>query len=427
MIKASLPSMQTLLKLYPDESLRIFQNPDIIDKEAALRSYDTEMRLREIQAIHNYKIWCSDDGRWKTHVDNPNGSRGLIVRKDKKDLIAALSAHYKGYAEAKQPTMAMLFPEWLQYKSNHTRSTKTLQHHKSDWNSYYEGTDITKIPIPKLTKLMLDEWIHAMIKEKNLTTKQYTNISSIVRQLLDYAVDKGIIANNPFAQVRIQHRLLISPLKKEAKTQVYTSEELNSLIAEAYKDFESTGDTSSLAIIICAKTGIRVGECMALKASDISDGYLHIRREEIIDTPLLPDGTFGPRDYVVAEHCKTEAGLRDLPIITEVGNVLNMVMDANLIRKTDTDYLFIKQDGTKMHARSVDRKIRTLCKHIGIAPRSAHKLRKTYISILIDARVNIDTVRRLAGHKDEAVTLANYCFDRSTPEEIKNQLENVLR
>ena len=79
-----------------------------------------------------------------------------------------------------------------------------------------------------------------------------------------------------------------------------------------------------------------------------------------------------------------------------------------------------------MHARSVDRKIRTLCERIGIAPRSAHKLRKTFISTLIDAGVNIDTVKRLAGHKDEAVTLGNYCFDRRTPEAIKNQLERAL-
>ena len=419
--------MQTLMKLYPEETLRILQDQSIMDKEAALRSYDTEMRLREMQEIHNYKIWCSEDGKWKTHIDNPDGSRGLVVRKEKKDLIAVLAAHYHVCDNGTpQPTMATLFPEWLQYKSYHTRSTKTLQHHRSDWNTYYEGTKITKVPIRKLTKLMLDEWIHALIKERQLTSKQYTNVASVVRQLLDYAVDRDIIADNPFNLVRIQPRLLITPLKKEARTQVYSTEELDALLSEAYKDFDETGDTSCLAIVICAKTGIRIGECMALKASDISEGYIHIRREEIIDTPLLPDGNFGPRDYVVVEHCKTDAGLRDIPVISEVGNVITMVRKANLARANDTDYLFIKQDGTKMHARSVDRKIRTLCKRIGIAPRSAHKLRKTFISTLIDSGMNIDTVRRLAGHKDEAVTLGNYCFDRSSPEAIRNQLEKAL-
>ena len=165
---------------------------------------------------------------------------------------------------------------------------------------------------------------------------------------------------------------------------------------------------------------------MALKASDLDNGYLHIRREEVLHTPLLPDGNFGPREYVVEDHCKSEAGLRDIPAIKEVTEVVRLVRKANLERSNTTDYLFIKEDGTKMHARSVDRKIRTLCNRIGIAPRSCHKLRKTFISTLIDAGMNIDTVRRIAGHKDEAVTLNNYCFDRSTPEAIKNQHEKAL-
>ena len=92
----------------------------------------------------------------------------------------------------------------------------------------------------------------------------------------------------------------------------------------------------------------------------------------------------------------------------------------------DTDYLFLKKDGTKMHGRSVDRKIRTLCSRIGIPTRSAHKIRKTFISTLIDANMNIDTVRKLAGHKDDKVTLSNYCYDRSSPEAIRKQLEKAL-
>ncbi len=274
--------------------------------------------------------------------------------------------------------------------------------------------------------MQLDIWIHNLIKERQLTTKQYTNITSIVRQLLDYAVDLDIIKTNPFQAVKVQRKLLISPLKKDAKTQVYDSSELDILLHEAYKDFEETEDTSSLAIVLCAKTGIRIGECMALKASDLYDGYLHIRREEVLDAPLLPDGNFGPREYIVVDHCKTDAGLRDIPAIGEVTEVIKTVRKANLARTNDSDFLFLKKDGSKMHARSVDRKIRTLCTRAGIAPRSAHKLRKTFISTLIDSGMNIDTVRRLAGHKDEAVTLGNYCFDRSSPEAIKNQLEKAL-
>lgn len=215
-------------------------------------------------------------------------------------------------------------------------------------------------------------------------------------------------------------------MKKNAKTQVYDSDELNSLLQEAYRDFESFGDTSALAIVLCSKTGIRIGECMGLKFSDLYDGYIHIRREEIVETPLLPNGSYGAAEYVIADHCKTDAGLRDIPAVSEAIDIFNMVNNVNMARNCSVDYLFIKKDGTKMHARSVDSKIRTLCSRAGIPPRSVHKLRKTFISTLIDANMNIDTVRRIAGHKDESVTLSNYCYDRSKPEVIRNQLEKAL-
>ena len=129
--------------------------------------------------------------------------------------------------------------------------------------------------------------------------------------------------------------------------------------------------------------------------------------------------------HQIASH-GTHAGLRKIPVIDYVAETFMKAVEVKSERCGDSEFLFVKKDGSKMHAKSVDRKIRTLCARVGISPRSAHKLRKTFISTLIDAGINIDTVRRIAGHKDESVTLSNYCFDRSTPEVIKNQLEKAL-
>lgn len=398
----------------------------IIDKELALSSWYNTMKIKEIEKVHPFSIWHSDEAdRWKTHIE-VDGKRKLVSKKNKDDLYQFLIEHYKILEASNKYTMATLFPEWMQYKSIHTRSTATMRHYQYDWNKYYDGTDITTVPIPELTRLLLDEWIHSLIKSENLTVKQYANISCIVRQMLDYAVDRGIIPTNPFRAVNVKRRILISPLKKEAETQVYVDDELDRLIEEAENDFQDTRDMSSLAIILCAKTGMRIGECMALKPEDLRNGYLSIQREEVVDTPLLPDGSFGKRDYIVVDHCKTDAGLRKIPVIDYVAETFRKAVEVNSEHCGVSEFLFVKKDGTKMHAKSVDRKIRTLCSRAGISPRSAHKLRKTFISTLIDAGINIDTVRRIAGHKDESVTLSNYCFDRNTPEVIKNQLEKAL-
>ena len=58
--------------------------------------------------------------------------------------------------------------------------------------------------------------------------------------------------------------------------------------------------------------------------------------------------------------------------------------------------------------------------------KSPHKCRKTYISILIDAGVNLRTVQELAGHEKLSTTLDNYVFDRSTDSEQLKAINNAL-
>ena len=69
---------------------------------------------------------------------------------------------------------------------------------------------------------------------------------------------------------------------------------------------------------------------------------------------------------------------------------------------------------------------RKYCKKIGISKKSSHKARKTYISALLDGDVNLNSVREMAGHRDERTTLANYYYDRSTDEEKLQLVEAAL-
>ena len=46
--------------------------------------------------------------------------------------------------------------------------------------------------------------------------------------------------------------------------------------------------------------------------------------------------------------------------------------------------------------------------------------------MLLDGGMNPDTVRTLAGHANISVTLQNYCYDTSKPNQIKEKPEKVL-
>lgn len=70
--------------------------------------------------------------------------------------------------------------------------------------------------------------------------------------------------------------------------------------------------------------------------------------------------------------------------------------------------------------------LRTLCNRLDIEYRSSHKLRKTFVSSLIDEGVNINTVREVAGHAAEQTTMQYYCYDRKSKTERDAQILSAL-
>ena len=59
--------------------------------------------------------------------------------------------------------------------------------------------------------------------------------------------------------------------------------------------------------------------------------------------------------------------------------------------------------------------------------KSAHKIRKTFISRLVNSgKVDIDTICRVVGHVDMKTTFTSYTFSLDHKEQIKNKFEDVL-
>ena len=75
----------------------------------------------------------------------------------------------------------------------------------------------------------------------------------------------------------------------------------------------------------------------------------------------------------------------------------------------------------------MDKAIRRYCNIANIPPRSCHKIRKTFISTLIDTnRISNDEVRRIAGHSDLAVTNSCYVFNRNPASQTLDILNDIL-
>ena len=90
------------------------------------------------------------------------------------------------------------------------------------------------------------------------------------------------------------------------------------------------------------------------------------------------------------------------------------------------EYIFSTTDEALSYAET-NILLRKYCKRLDILYRSSHKSRKTYISSLIDAGININTIRSYAGHADERTTYFNYCFDRAPMQKRRSFLKRLWR
>ena len=391
----------------------------------------------EVLKEHTHKIWEGKDGYWHSYVydETKPKNRKPIKKKQLKDLEDLIVEYNKKQVEenckkeVRKPdvTLREMYPDWLQYKSLHTKATSYIKRITSDWKKYYLDDSIIDIPIKEFTKISLEKWALTKVKDLELTKKQYMNMSLIIRGCLSMAAEeKVVIKENLYLQVHINPKLFRPIKKKESKTQVYTEDEQRLIFKEAMEDFQNDPtDTTPLAVMLAFFIGTRPGETVAIKESDI--------RGDIIDIQRMESGMFETQDGInysrvaveVVDYTKTEAGTRQVSVSADGMAIIEIIKTVNESNGTSGGYLF-NRDGVPIKESAVAWRVQKYCNHLKIKYRSPHKIRKTYISALIDAGVNIDTIRRLVGHTDERTTYKRYCYDRKEDKEIKEQLNDAL-
>ena len=404
----------------PDDCLQYRNADDSIDLDG-VREMMVDIERKKIIDDHPYSISQGNDGRWRTWVKDETAKAGRkqIVKATKEKLENAIVEYYLRTDERLvrvRMTVRELFPKWLKYKALHNAETY-IPRIESEWKRYYEHSSIVDKPIRELKKLELDEWAHSLIREHSMTKTMYYNMSLIMRQCLDYAVDLEIVEDNQFRKVKVDgRRMFRKERKKKDSTQVYSRDEVIILFQKAWNDFRNSTRLvyrlAPLAMMFQFFTGVRIGELCALKFSDIENGILYVSRMLQKDTDKVVD------------HTKTH---EDREVIL-VDGALELVEIARAYQEEHgcrSEYIFSITE-RPLKYREVNALLEKYCESAGILYRSSHSARKTYISSLIDAGININTVRSYAGHADERTTYWNYCYDRTPDAEKKKLLERAL-
>lgn len=396
-----------------DDVLSTIYEQGILDEDG-VRLIMRKKHLQFVLSHHEHKIWQSADGRWKTYItDEESGKRKQISRESREDLEDFLYDKYLAEDEElakKRATMESLYDDWAEYKSLFV-SESTIKRDRNTWKALYKDAPIVKKPLVSVTKTELERWLLSVIRSKNMNSHQFNNFISVIRQLMAYAEEIGIIDSNPVEKIRIQKKRILKPeIKGPTITQVFMEDERQLLIKYAMEQYNKHRDTvqifTSLAIAFLLYVPLRRGELVALRFDDLDGNRLILTDSYSHDMKCLKG------------RLKDIEGWRTMDVVPPALEIIERIRQERIRLGMPTDgCIFTVNEKYGSLYSALGKSINKYCDELGIPRRSLHKTRKTCASKMHADGVNDLIIQAQLGHKDLRTTFNSYCYDVTTDAE----------
>lgn len=210
-----------------------------------------------------------------------------------------------------------------------------------------------------------------------------------------------------------------------------TIEEIKIQLEELFQiDFDNE-DAVPLAIMLDFEIGVRCGELLALKESDIisenGTSKLYIHRQVVKENNITDLENIKQIGWNVVDYTKSDCGERKIPLTPKALEYIDRIRQINVLNgNQNKGFLFLTEDGTIITRDALDGQLRRGCAYAGIPIRSMHKIRKTYASTLYQRGVSITIISKLLGHADESTTMKHYIFNLKDETETDSLVLNAL-
>lgn len=358
----------------------------------------------------NHSIWQNQSNkRWFTKIGE---EKRLIVRKERGDLENAIIEFYLSEKKL-TATVDDVFNEWCQYESKHNNlSMKTINEYANDYKRFMVKTDFVSLPIHTVTERNIIRLLKSIVQgNEKIPQKRYAAVKTVIRTLFNYAriymeID-CISVKNIMDDVRFPSTAF-KRTNTDDSSQVFKHSEIK-LIKDALKN---TDDLLELGILLTIETGVRIGELCSIKRDCITENHLLIKYSE-------HKAKFGNEyHYYIGAPKKDKE--RTVVLNDDAKRIIKKILSLH-----DSEWIFpSKADNTQwMRSYYFDKAIRAVCRRLGIAERSMHKLRKTYASYILSQKedgVTDKLAQVQLGHSDILTTQQSYHYDIfDTDEKIK--------
>jgi len=392
------------------ELLKFAIENGILNKELVQQQIEMQKR-EEMLNKHPYKIYQGNDKNWYTYLPNENGRKK--IKANSEDKIKEKVFNFWLEQEC-NPNVKEVFRSWITKKVEREEiSRATYDRYCLDFEKYFKT--IQTVRIKEIDESYLEDFMRDCISDFKMTSKCFSNFRTLIYGIFKYAKRKKYInfsISYAVQDMEISARAFKKVVKRSYE-QVYLPQEKRDM--EEY--LMNNLDIINLGLLFMFKTGVRIGELATLKIGDIDDYTVAINATE---TRYKDESE--KVHYDIKEFPKSEAGLRYAILPEKYKWIIDKILELN----PNGEYLFEK-NGNRVKTYTFRRRLGHICSNkLNMKPKSPHKVRKTYGTILIDGRVKESTILDTMGHTDINCTKGHYYFDRSGIEDKRKELDMLV-
>ncbi|MEH7307947.1 site-specific integrase [Neobacillus drentensis] len=320
---------------------------------------------------------------------------GFPLKKDAQAAARKFLAEVdnNGYKEPSKEIFSSYIEHWFtHYKKRIKETTASSRKYVLDKHLIRENPFAQK-PLSKITTEDIDTFYDLKIDEE-YSASSIKKLHQLLNQAFEQAVKWGRISVNPVLNAT-------PPAVKREEMKIWSINEIHTFL-KACK-----GESQYLTFKLAIYTGMRKGEILGLKWSDIDYEKKVIQVQRTL--------SYIPNEGYFLTTPKTVKSIRQIPFSDDILNDLFAQKELQERWKKrlgeafqDQDLVICTETGSTQDPRNVLRVMKRIRESVNVIQIRFHDIRHTHASILINEGVDIVKISARLGHSNPRITLETY-------------------
>lgn len=302
-------------------------------------------------------------------------------------------------------TLQDWFELWLfEFRVNDLKPS-SFERYEGILRNYVEGTKLGKSKLSELRAVDFQRYFNDL-SANGTSPSTLATVKKFLTCCMNGAVEHEYIVKNYCSAAKLPKQEKRD--KEEEDIDFFTREEQEAFLKAI------RGHKFELAFKLNLGTGLRLGELIALKWTDIDfiNGTLSVNKA--LKIVALIDKDRKRTTTLLEQSPKTESSYRTVPVPSNIMKDLKThLKDQDKFKKDndtfiDNDYLFCEKNGQPIDPKKLPCNFKSVLSKMGIRDMKYHSIRHSYTTRLFEANIPVKTVQKLLGHKDIATTMNIY-------------------